>query len=326
MLVFLQNTKEKLVEILNKIPFLKRGSFFFQTGRAIFRFFWRTTGKNQMRAVTKLRHFLLSTGALSSYRVTPEDCVIELKDGRFFVWDPTDPNSLLSIIICRDRGLYDQTEAAVFKLLVRPGQTVMDIGASFGWWSVVFARLVGSAGKLYCFEPEPQSYSELQKNMGLNFHDRTRFNLEQIALSDKLGSEPFLVQKSLGPAFARLITASEREHTSQGEVRDVEVITLDSYVQKNAISKVDFIKCDVEGKTIEVLRGATQLLKREDAPLLWSEVNSTDSREIFSFLKNFGYQPYTFDKGDLRPLKEGERAPYHNLFVKKSRIKDVPQS
>ena len=63
---------------------------------------------------------------------------------------------------------YEINETKLVKGLVKPGWTVIDIGANFGWYSIHFSQLVGPSGKVFSFEPIPESYEELNSNMQLN--------------------------------------------------------------------------------------------------------------------------------------------------------------
>ena len=164
-------------------------------------------------------------------------------------------------------GDFETRELKFVQCYLRPGMTVFDIGAHHGLYSVLAAKCVGEKGRVRSFEPSPRERKYLKQNLGINHcHNVT---VESFALGSSTGqTELFLVEgdkdgcNSLRPPSV--------EVTSQKV--PVEMQTLDEYLQKQKIEKVDFIKLDVEGGELEVLRGATRLLQSAERPIILVEV------------------------------------------------------
>jgi tRNA G37 N-methylase Trm5 len=83
-------------------------------------------------------------------------------DGHFFYLDPHDSLGL-SVM-----GSFEPAETELMRQRVRPGATVLDIGANIGYFTLLMARCVGPSGHVYAFEPEPKNFELLQHNVRRN--------------------------------------------------------------------------------------------------------------------------------------------------------------
>jgi FkbM family methyltransferase len=139
-----------------------------------------------------------------------------------------------------------------FKVFPRPGTTVIDAGAHIGTHTVTMAEAVGPEGRVYAFEPQKKLHRELHYNLILNKMPQAR------ALRYALGDEPGVIEMAKA-------TKRNEGATGIGKGGDkAELRTLDSFGFKN----VSFIKIDVESFEIPVIKGATELIKRERPVIL----------------------------------------------------------
>jgi FkbM family methyltransferase len=143
------------------------------------------------------------------------------------------------------------------KNVVKPGDTVIDCGANFGYHSIALANLAGPEGKIVAIEPLRQVYQQLCGNIFLN-NIRHGWCLNY-ALGDEI--------KNVEMEIANLDASSTTNigATRVGSNGDkVEMTTLDTLISKGIIQedKVSFIKIDVEGLEIKVLNGACRLLEK----------------------------------------------------------------
>ena len=150
---------------------------------------------------------------------------------------------------------------------IRPGSTVLDVGAHIGSITVPMARLVGPAGRVYAFEPQRKIFSELVHNLRLNGLGQA------VPLRYAVGAENAIVE--MDPA----LTEEGRVAVGKGGDR-AELRTLDSF----GFSDVSLIKIDVEGFELEVLRGAEALIRRE-RPTLIVEIREVDEERDATFRK-----------------------------------------
>ncbi len=130
---------------------------------------------------------------------------------------------------------------------LRPGDTVADVGANVGLYSVAAAQRVGPSGRVSAFEPDAENFEGLRENVALNgVRDRVE------VLGAAVGATDGTAQFAAGRGLESRIT------TSVGAGEPVELMCLDSVF---ADRRVDVVKIDVEGFEAEVIKGATGLLR-----------------------------------------------------------------
>lgn len=162
------------------------------------------------------------------------------------------------------RGLYERAELAVLTCLVRPGSTVVDVGANAGYLSAVLAGLVGPAGRVLAVEPSRRFQKTLE---ALAAAAPAEVVVVPTALS-AVGGEAWLSTGEPGNS------GSARLHwESGGEVEQVVLRTLDELVESHGIDGADLVKIDVEGHEREVLAGAERMLATAQARALLVEVS-----------------------------------------------------
>lgn len=160
--------------------------------------------------------------------------------------------------------------------LINDKSVVLDVGGNIGNHAVYFAKVL-NAKKVISFEPQNFAYSVLKKNMELNGMD------PKFAIQAMVGTTKGYGEMS---AFKSGNTgATQFEINDDG---DVPMVSLDEFLTKTDFAKVDFVKIDVEGMHMEVLKGATKLLS-DRKPHLWVELMADDVEEGHAFLAQYGY-------------------------------------
>ncbi|MFC1864248.1 FkbM family methyltransferase [Chloroflexota bacterium] len=162
------------------------------------------------------------------------------------------------------RGTREEVQTRLMKQLVRPGMVVADIGANIGYYVLIEATIVGETGKVYAMEPVPQNYELLCKNMRENNYDNI-VETYSCAISDVCGTRKIAVTKQSN--LATILTSEDemseyaKKALKLGTERtlDVETITLDKFLEDKG--QVDFIRMDVEGHEVEIVRGMLDTLK-----------------------------------------------------------------
>jgi FkbM family methyltransferase len=157
-------------------------------------------------------------------------------------------------------------EDLVMKHFVRLGDTVFDIGAHLGFYTLLLSRLVGDSGRVFAFEPN----RELLPSLGRTVGPLPNVEILNVALSDRKGEIDLYV-----PQDASMASLNNWTHGEVGEVHQVkcEMQILDDLVAERKLPLPDFIKCDVEGAEYLIFKGATSVLDREDAPVVLFELN-----------------------------------------------------
>jgi FkbM family methyltransferase len=136
----------------------------------------------------------------------------------------------------------------------RPGDTVLDVGGWGGDTALYFARLVGPAGKVFTFEFDPQTLEVMRANLELNPELAARIEIVERALWDKSGEELAFVQAGRLTA----VLAGDADPTKPR----VTTVTVDDFVREAELDSLGFVKMDVEGAELAVLRGARDALAR----------------------------------------------------------------
>lgn len=163
--------------------------------------------------------------------------------------------------------------------LMAEGDTCIDVGANFGWYTSLMALKGGQPGFVHAFEPTPQSFAELKRNYELMGSPANVF-INQVALADHAGSVQIHFFEGLGTGHASL---AAKENATASTV-DCLMITLDSYLEEKNISRVNFVKVDIEGAELLFLKGATKLFAQVVPPVILMEMATGQS-------ENFGYHP-----------------------------------
>jgi FkbM family methyltransferase len=167
-------------------------------------------------------------------------------------------------------GTHEPSVVHGLEELVRPGWTAIDVGANIGYFTLLMANRVGPQGKVIAFEPLAENFSILQENIKLNSHPNVV--VENLALMSRTER---IELRSATPGAITWVASARVDQNSAVESESVEAISLDEYVQKKGIAKVDFLKIDVEGAEASVLDGATSVLNR-DKPILLIELHELD--------------------------------------------------
>ena len=148
----------------------------------------------------------------------------------------------------RASAVWEPAETALCQRLLRPGMRVVDAGAHAGYYSVLFSHLVGAAGSIIAFEPEPANYRMLLANLLLN--DCGNVQARQLALAEGRGGA-FLHLCDDNPGDHRLAATAGRARIA------VETIDLDTALDG---APVDFVKIDTQGAEPRILAGMTATL------------------------------------------------------------------
>ena len=210
-------------------------------------------------------------------------------------------------------GTHDE-RYIVTKLLkiIKPGDICWDVGANIGFYTCLLASLVEDSGAIVAFEPAARTCGYLNENVSLN--QFTNVTVINKGLGDKQE------QRSLYYSEAGLAegTASLKYADGRAASERVTLDTIDNLTPELPIP--DFIKIDVEGYQLEVLRGAEDCLKTH-APLLMAELRDVGetNRDIFGEIEDYvadlGYQLYEIRKHSIRQCDGLSDTAKRNFFL-----------
>ncbi len=200
-------------------------------------------------------------------------------------------------------------------------KTIYDIGGNVGIFSLFFASKVGhDVGQVITFEPNPRSYSEIEKNKELNNFEN--LYIEKIGLGRKREDKKlFFREHDTGTGSMESGIKSQIEE-QEHECVDVEVHPLDSYAKTRSLPMPDFIKIDVEGMEYDVLLGMKKIIEKHK-PQLFIEIHGLNKEEkiknikrIVAFLQLFNYLIYHVESNQNISGKAPEIAKEGHIFCK----------
>ncbi len=164
---------------------------------------------------------------------------------------------------------------------VKRGMTAIDVGANFGYYSLLLAELVGTRGELIAVEPNPHAADFLRRSVELNgLLGRTR--IETSALGATISGEASLYVPHSEPKNAQIVSEMFQSRPQDGVLIKVPVTTLDG--MSAACSRVDFIKIDAEGAEEVILEGMAETIARHK-PMLVVEFNPARYADASGFLE-----------------------------------------
>jgi FkbM family methyltransferase len=163
-------------------------------------------------------------------------------------------------------GGREALETAIFQREVKPGMTVVDLGANIGYYTLLAASLVGPTGKIYAIEPFPDSFGLLRRNIEANGYVALVEPFRG-AVSDRVGT----ARLYLGGAANLHTLVRDRSDEAMGPSLEVDTTTLDAFLVGKR--PVDFLRMDIEGGECQVFDGMTETLKRPTLPTIFFEVH-----------------------------------------------------
>ena len=212
------------------------------------------------------------------------------KEGFFLELDRTDPVASGAIAL----GVYERYESELFRSKAKTDMTIIDIGANLGYYTAIASRLTGDNGLVIAFEPEPNFFKLLSRNISRN--NMKNAICFEIAVAEKNGlTNLYLSNENKG--HNSIIRSEELKTSTQ-----VKTTTLDDFLFYQKITKVDIIKMDIEGAEILALEGMKNTLMKH-LPLLFLEFSphsiiklNRNPADFLSTLRKIGYSVFEINK------------------------------
>jgi FkbM family methyltransferase len=201
-------------------------------------------------------------------------------------------------------------EVKFLESIVKEGMNVIDIGANIGITTVPIAKRIGEGGKLYSFEPVPEYFDTLRKNVSSNRLENVR--VYERAVTDHVGRLNFY-QKGLSSGIIFEEGAKKFEASAT---------TVDRFLSEQKIERIDLINMDCEGSELLVLRGAKETL-RSNKVQIFCEIHHDFLKQLgqsigdlVKCLQSLEFQVQSVSLDDLNVGNNFEKCDYiyaHNL-------------
>jgi FkbM family methyltransferase len=197
--------------------------------------------------------------------------------------------------------IFEKTEVSLVSAFLRPGMSVIDVGANIGMYSILASLRTKPRGKVFAFEPSTESATRLVRNLALNHCDNV--TVFRIALSDKADGRMSLVSdRGFGDAYRYLDSKAD---AAGGET--VSVTTLDGWAAEHAVGPADFLKVDIEGGEYRMFLGAREYLAASPDIVIMFECESDwcaragyRPEDLHGLLRSVGFSLYAWQPKSRR--------------------------
>ncbi|MCD5397250.1 MAG: FkbM family methyltransferase [Candidatus Pacebacteria bacterium] len=193
------------------------------------------------------------------------------------------------------RGVYELKNTLLIQKILSSGDIFFDIGGNAGYFSVIASPIVGPAGSVHYFEPNPKLCALFKRSLEKN--EISNVKIVPKAVMSNNGKVKFLSMKDSG--LSRIVIDPKViKNNQKNKLTTVPSITIDDYCQLNMDTKdcPKLIKIDVEGAELNVLQGAKQTLKRHQ-PIIFAEIQNitlnkfgATATKLFKFMSSLGYK------------------------------------
>jgi FkbM family methyltransferase len=217
-------------------------------------------------------------------------------------------------LYCLYKKIKERDEYALMRRSIKPGHTVIDIGANIGVFTRFMATLTGNGGVVHAFEPDLRNF-RLLANVTRKFSNA---KLHYGAIGERDGITNLYLSDDLNVDHRTYRVDENRA------IKQVPCFSLDSFIN----GPVDYIKMDIQGYEFHALRGMKETLIRNPRCLLLMELwpyglqkAGSSTRRVIEFLHECGYTSRLLLKGTLIPFSEGlvqcHEKKYYTLFASK---------
>lgn len=229
----------------------------------------------------------------------------------------------------RSRGIHEPAVTALVREKIKPGDVVLDIGAHIGYYTLIFAELVGKMGLVLAYEPNPETFDLLEGNILSNINGyRHWVSLNQVALWDATGGVAFWLNNK-NKADNRCWNPGR----SWKNMKNIWIpaIRLDDFLYKQ---QIDFIKMDIQGAEYRALLGMQELLKdnpqvkivAEFSPMMLEGCGPGKGRDFPDLLQALGFKIWHIpEKGPLEPVDTDRlieitpKSRFRNIYCERGR-------
>jgi FkbM family methyltransferase len=194
-------------------------------------------------------------------------------------------------------GKHERTYVSAFASCIQPGDTVFDIGAQAGYFSLVAARLVGSQGRVVAFEPFPKNIDFIKAHCQLNSCDN--ISLLDVAVGGSKGTRTFQSANALMGHIVESTSATSSASDTEGAL-SVNVVTLDELPAGYQTLRPNVMKIDTEGMEYWVLQGGKTLIENCRPILFIATHGGINQKRTLQLLEDWNYEVVMIGNGSSK--------------------------
>jgi FkbM family methyltransferase len=199
-------------------------------------------------------------------------------------------------------GYFDEDVCIFLLKTLQPGMTFVDVGAHFGFFSMLANHLVRSNGRVISIDPTPSTFKMLNGNMTIHAKFKN-YSLHNVAAFDENANLIFFDYGVTNSAYNSLVGARQATMEQSKLSIEVKAVKIDSLLAQEGVSRLDLIKIDAESAELNVLRGLTDMIHKF-SPKIILEIGDTHlskTLDLIDFMKQHGYIPYEMYNYEIRP-------------------------
>lgn len=246
--------------------------------------------KIRYRNKSKIRDWIINNlrfidkNKLNSIVFEEGSAYVRLQSGQEFRYLPEYMGGLLGL---EYKTGFETDDIRTLLSILPKDPVVIDVGANFGIYAVLCAQLSDNA-KVHAFEPVSKTVKILYDNVIRNAVQK-KITINEVGVGEKAGITKITSDRYAGNHFLK-------NDDYDGEVEQINVVSLDDYVQNKKLNRIDLIKCDVEGGELFVMKGAVNIIKKFK-PMVMLEINEKwtrrlnySSSELINFMIQLDYK------------------------------------
>ena len=214
------------------------------------------------------------------------------------------------------KGTYEPeiSELLIRNLKLKADDVVLDVGANIGWYSLLMSRFENNDISIHCFEPDPDNYQCLTHNLAMN--GTGNVTAHNMGVSDTTGVKTLYLYKKSNTGRHSML------EINTGDSIEVKTVSFDDFLEQQHIevSKVKFLKIDIEGFEYYAFKGGTRLLNT--LPYIIAEFSpgymrkgGVDPADLIQLMKGHAYTPYMIDQGINEVTAEVLLRREHNINI-----------
>jgi len=174
-------------------------------------------------------------------------------------------------------GRYEPQETAILRHLLRPGMTFVDVGANWGYFTLVGAHLVGRSGRVIAVEADPRACRTAQSNLDRNAH--AHVVLHNVAAADDAGAL-LLHQYEAQAGESGNFGVGRAPNPAGGRTFEIVARRLDDILDDDRVERVDLLKMDIEGGEANALAGLDRRLSDGHIDRVLLEIHPHQLRQL----------------------------------------------
>ncbi|CCI21793.1 FkbM family methyltransferase [Microcystis aeruginosa] len=184
-----------------------------------------------------------------------------------------------------------EAEMELWRIQIRPDMTVIDVGANVGVYTFSAAQRVGETGKVIAIEPFKACVNCLQETSRIN--QLPWVKIYEAAASDHCGSAKLSLHNA---SELNEVISDNSPNSDLANTVTIQCLTLDSLIETENLTRVDWLKIDAEGHEIKVLQGAERLLTEFKPNIIYENIAGAHGSNgaIMQYIQAKGYQVYSY--------------------------------